>query len=158
MRGKGRCRIGLFARYPAARKLVHLVRRAGARPVLLLTWGRRDGLPEFGFRDFDAMQTQLTKGYLTIADELRVTVAPAGEAWRRGVAHDTGLALWQTDGSHPSLLGSYLTACVLYATIFGVSPVGLAAPNGVSPETADRLQQVANTVVLDDPTRWHMPK
>ncbi len=156
MRGKGRCRIGLFARYPAARKLVHLVRRAGARPVLLLTWGRRDGLPEFGFRDFDAMQTQITKGYLTIADELQVTVAPAGEAWRRGVAHDTGLALWQTDGSHPSLLGSYLTACVLYATIFGVSPVGLAAPNGVPREAAERLQQVANTVVLDDPARWHL--
>ena len=146
------------AMYPAVRRLARLARDAGARPVLLLTWGRRDGLPEAGFRSFAAMQAQLTKGYLGIADELGATVAPAGEAWRRGVGQNPGLALWQADGSHPSLVGSYLTACVLYATLYAESPVGLPAPRGVSRGEADLLQQLARDVVLGAPARWHLPK
>ncbi len=144
--------------YPAVRELVTLVRRAGARPVLLLTWGRRDGLAEAGFRSFAAMQADLTAGYLGIADELGVAVAPAGEAWQRRVMQGSGQALWQADGSHPSLLGSYLTGCVLYVTIYGASPVGLAAPGGVSREEADQLQQLAYDLVYGDPVRWHLAK
>ena len=144
--------------YPAVRTLVQLVRKAGAQPVLLLTWGRRDGFAEFGFRDYATMQDQLTKGYRTIADELGVAVAPAGEAWRRGVAQDAGLALWQTDGSHPSLLGSYLTACVLYVTVFSVSPVGLPAPRGISEVEARQLQHLAYDTLLEHTERWHVPK
>ena len=28
------------------------------------------------------------------------------------------------DGNHPSLAGTYLAACVVYATLYGKSPVG----------------------------------
>jgi hypothetical protein len=144
------------AMYPAARGLVKLARDAGARPVLLLTWGRRKGMPEAGFGSFAAMQDALTAGYLAIADELGATVAPAGEAWRGAVGRRPDLALWQADGSHPSLAGSYLTACVLYAALYGESPVGLAAPRGVLPEDAALLQQLARDTVLGDPARWHV--
>lgn len=142
--------------YPAVRQLVQKARNAGARPVLLLTWGRRDGLPDAGFNSYDAMQAQLTKGYQGIADELGVTVAPAGEAWSREVAQGRGQVLWQADGSHPSLVGSYLTACVLYATIYGESPVGLPAPGGISQEDAKLLQQIAYDTMLSDPARWRV--
>jgi hypothetical protein len=144
--------------YPAVRQLVRLARNAGARPMLLLTWGRRDGLRDAGFSSFVGMQAQLTKGYLGIANELGVAVAPAGEVWRRVVASDAGLKLWQEDGSHPSLVGSYLTACVLYAAIYGESPVGLAAPSEVSREKADLLQQLARDVAIGDAARWHLTK
>lgn len=142
--------------YPAVRHLVQLARDAGAQPVLLLTWGRRDGLADAGFASFAAMQGQLTRGYLGIADELGVPVAPAGEAWQRGVEQQPGIALWQADGSHPSLAGSYLTACILYATIHAESPVGLSAPRGVSREDAALLQQLAYDAVLGDLARWHL--
>jgi len=35
--------------------------------------------------------------------------------------------LYVADKSHPNSAGSYLAACVFYATIFGKSPEGLAA-------------------------------
>jgi hypothetical protein len=143
--------------YPAARQYTAEIRELNEEPVLLLTWGRRDGLREYGFPDFRAMQEQLTSGYLAIADELGARVAPAGVAWQLGVSRDSSLALWQPDGSHPSQAGSYLTACVLYATLFRVSPVGLPAPGGLPPETARRLQDLARETVLTEPERWHIP-
>ena len=143
--------------YPAVRQYAAGIRELGAEPVLLLTWGRRDGLREFGFPDFRTMQDQLTAGVLAIAAELDERVAPAGVAWQLGVSRDTALALWQPDGSHPSLAGSYLTACVLYATLFRASPVGLSAPGSLPPEMARRLQELARETVLTEPARWHIP-
>jgi hypothetical protein len=142
--------------YPAVRQLTRAVRARGAQPVLLLTWGRRDGLADAGFGDFATMQAQLTAGYLAIADELDLLVAPAGVAWQAGLARDRNLLLWQGDGSHPSQVGSYLTACVLYAALFRESPVGLAAPAGFSAELAQRLQTLAGDTVLTNPARWHI--
>ena len=142
--------------YPAVRQYTAVIRELNAEPVLLLTWGRRDGLREFGFPDFRAMQEQLTAGTLAIAAELGERVAPAGVAWQLGVSRDSSLALWGPDGSHPSQAGSYLTACVLYATLFRASPTGLPAPDGLPPETTRRLQDLARESVLTQPERWHL--
>jgi hypothetical protein len=142
--------------YPAVRQFAQTIRARGAQPVLLLTWGRRDGLRDAGYRDYRTMQSQLTDGYMTIADELNVTVAPAGVAWQTCAAQDAGQALWQADGSHPSKRGSYLTACIVYATLFRESPVGLPPSNGLSFESARGLQQLAQETVLTDPAHWHI--
>lgn len=142
--------------YPAVRRLARLAREAGAQPVLLLTWGRRDGLRDGGFAGFGPMQDQLTRGYLGIADELGAPVAPAGEAWRRAIVESPTVALWQADGSHPSLAGSYLAACVLYAATFGESPAGLPAPRGIAPEEAAWLQEIAAAVTFGDRERWNL--
>ena len=143
--------------YPAVREFTARIRALKAEPVLFLTWGRRDGLPESGFPDFASMQEQLTAGYLGIADELDDRVAPVGVAWQTGVSRDTTLALWDTDGSHPSVLGTYLAACVLYATLFHASPIGLAAPAGIPSATARILQGLAGETVLTQTARWHIP-
>jgi hypothetical protein len=57
---------------------------------------------------------------------------------------DPAIALWQDDGSHPSAAGTYLAACVLYTRIFGATPVGISASEGLSPDIA-RILQVAAT-------------
>ena len=84
-------------------------------------------------------------------------MAPVGVAWQTGVSRDTTLALWDTDGSHPSVLGTYLAACVLYATLFHASPIGLAAPAGIPSATARILQGLAGETVLTQTARWHIP-
>jgi hypothetical protein len=141
--------------YPAVRDLVIAIRARGAKPILFLTWGRRDGLPESGYRDYRTMQSEITAGYLTIADELGVVVAPVGVAWSTALRADPELALWQADGSHPSVAGSFLAACTLYATIYHQSPVGLPAPAGLSNELARRLELLAAGTVLGNPGIWH---
>jgi hypothetical protein len=142
--------------YPAVRALVQLIRARGSEPVLFLTWGRRDGSDEAGYADFHTMQAALTTGYLSIADELDLRVAPAGAAWQLAVAQHPSVPLWDADGSHPALAGSYLTACVLYATLFHVSPEGLPAPEGIAGDFARRLQGLAGQAVFNEAARWHL--
>ena len=129
--------------YPAARALNKAISDQGARTVFMMTWGRRDGLREAGFTDFGAMQEQLATGYTAIGTELGAIVAPVGLAWQRAVGQRPGIALWDSDGSHPAPAGSYLAACVFYATLFGESPAGLNYHADLSPDEAQFLQAVA---------------
>jgi hypothetical protein len=142
--------------YPAVRLLDERIRRSGARTVLYMTWGRRDGFPELGFHDCTRMQAELTAGYMNIADELHLTVAPVGIAWQSALARDRRLNLWQGDGSHPTLQGSYLAACVFYAAVFRKTPEGLAFTAGLPGDVARSLQAAAGKTVLENPDRWHL--
>jgi len=140
--------------YPAVRLLHTEIDQIGADTLLFMTWGRRDGLPEKGYDGFGEMQTAITTGYLEIAHELDVAVAPAGETWRRALAQNEGLDLWQSDGSHPSQAGSYLAACVFYAMVFLESPEGLAYMADLDEKDGIILQSIAAETVLKDMTQW----
>jgi hypothetical protein len=140
--------------YPAARQLVGMVRDAGAAPVFFLTWAHRDGWPENGMPDYVSMQSAIDDGYLAIAAEQNATVAPVGYAWWTLLAEDPGAALWQDDGSHPTVEGTYLAACVFYATIFRESPLGLHYHAGLPGDEAATVQEIAANVVLTDSARW----
>jgi hypothetical protein len=129
--------------YPAARALDSAIADQGAGTVLMMTWGRRDGLREAGFTDYGAMQTQLATGYTTIGAELGALVAPVGLAWGEALRQRPNIGLWDTDGSHPAPAGSYLAACVFYAVLFEESPEGLSYHADLSPDEAQFLQTVA---------------
>jgi hypothetical protein len=135
---------------PAAQNLVQQIIAADAQPLLFMTWGRRDGLPEAGFDNFTAMQKQLQLGYEMVAESLNVKVAPVGMAWQYGLGENPDLQLWDSDGSHPSLVGSYLTACVFYSVIVRDSPEGFTYTAGLASETAQFLQGVAAQAVLGE--------
>ena len=134
--------------YPAVRGLVSLIRSVKARPYLFLTWGHRDGWPDNQLNSYAAMQDQLYFGYVTIAKELSVDVAPVGSAWKQAVSHTPPLDLWQEDGSHPTQSGTYLAACVFYASLFQKSPVGLEEHAGLPADTARTIQTIAAQTVL----------
>jgi len=106
------------------------IRKAGAKTVLYMTWARQN-----------APQTQslLTNAYMTIATELHDIVAPVGLAWQDVLKRKPGFPLFDTDGSHPDTAGSYLAACVFYATLYQKTPIGLPG-------------QVSNTLVDDSGT------
>jgi hypothetical protein len=143
--------------YPAARRLISSIRNQGALPLFYLTWGRRDGWPETGIPTYASMQAAIDDGYLVIAADQRVAVAPVGVAWATLVTRGAGASLWQQDGSHPTEAGTYLAACVFYATIFRESPKGLGYHASLSAEAAAMIQQVAADTVLSDPTKWPPP-
>lgn len=108
------------------------------RLVLYLTWARRHS-PQH--------QALLTDAYTSIGRELKATVAPAGVAWQKVLKDHPEITLHDKDDSHPTLAGSYLAACVLFATIFDESPVGCAAPAGLSLAEAKALQKGAWSVM-----------
>ena len=136
--------------YPAARTLVAQIREFGATPVLYLTPAHLDGWPAEGM-DYATMQAQINIGYWELARELDLLVAPAGMAWFNGREQNPVLSLWQADNSHPAKQGTYLTACVFYATIFHESPLGLKYRANLSKEIAETLQTIAANTVLQTP-------
>ena len=63
--------------------------------------------------------------YRNAARAARAELLPAGDAWRAAWRRDPKLPLYGSDGFHPSRLGSYLAAVVIYAGLVKASPVGL---------------------------------
>jgi hypothetical protein len=143
--------------YPAIRLLNTKISQSGANAILFMTWGHRGGLPDAGLQDFAAVQDQIQLGYMEIANELGVRVAPVGPAWQQAISQSPQLDLWRADGIHPSEDGSYLAACVLYAVIYRQSPEGLRYRAGLSGETAQFLQSIAAIIVLENPASWNLP-
>ncbi len=102
----------------AAAALQAIIASTGAQTVLFMTWARQH---------FPEMQAGLARVYNAVAQDIGARVAPVGLAWEAALIADPSLALHTEDKSHPTPLGSYLAACVFYATFFGESPVGLPA-------------------------------
>lgn len=94
--------------FAAVRTLDAEIDKRGALTVLYLTWARRDH-PE--------MQQQLDQAYQTIATEVGALVAPVGPVWQAARTKDPELPIFDTDGSHPSVAGTYLAACVFYVAL-----------------------------------------
>jgi hypothetical protein len=113
------------------------------------TWGHRDGLADFGIKNYSDMQAQLDVGYKNIGDELNVTVAPVGYAWLKARLQ-SNLDLWLDDGSHPNESGTYLAASVFYASLFHQSPEGLTYNADLSPDAVKFLQALAADTVLKE--------
>ena len=143
--------------YPAVRQLHEEIKAVGADTVLFMTWGRRNGFPIEGHRDFASMQVALETGYLKIGNELNLAIAPVGFAWWNGLRSAPQLDLWVEDGSHPNREGTYLTACVLYQVIIGQSPVGLGYTAGIDDAWGLWFQTIAAESVEDYSEFWNLP-
>ena len=143
--------------YPAVRLMEEKINESGAEGILFMTWGSRDGLPESGYEDFTALQSQIEAGYLEIGGELETLIAPVGTAWQSAMEREPNLNLWQMDGIHPNREGTYLSALVFYALIFQESPAGLIYSADLPEGTAQLLQVVAAETVLENLEHWNIP-
>ena len=88
--------------------------------------------------------------YVAMGNELNALVIPVGLAFEEAYRRFPDMKLHKAhDGSHPSLLGTYLAAATCYATLYGKSPVGNSfnAFGQIDPETLKKVQQVAEDTV-----------
>lgn len=122
-------------------------------PLFFNTWGREVGDPQWdSINTFEKMNNRLLNAYDFMANENNGKLSPVGIGFRHVfddasllVAHED---LYSSDGSHPSIYGSYLAACIFYNVIFEATPVGNTyLPNGVTQNQATYLQDVAYHVV-----------
>jgi hypothetical protein len=105
-------------------KFAELIRSRGGEPVFYCTWARASR-PHTGSLDED--YRLIVSGYEELARRHKAPLAPVGPAWREALRQRPKLVLHASDGSHPTPAGTYLAACVFYATLTGKSPVGLTA-------------------------------
>ena len=130
----------------AVHDLASQVRNLGATPALYMTWAKRR---------WPAQLTDISAAYRGVGAELDAPVAPVGEAWAAVSTRRPDLELFVADGSHPNPAGSYLAACVMYATLTGRSPVGAPREvwgqpwNGAGPMESDTPALLVSLTAAD---------
>lgn len=148
---------------PYAHILDSLIHKADSctETLFYMTWGRKNGdisncsaYPPVC--TYAGMQSRLRSSYLLMAQQNNASVAPVGAAWREVINSNPAFDLYQSDESHPSIYGSYLTACVFYSTIFQkeFKPYSFTQP-GISTADALFLRQKSNQVVFDSLALWY---
>ncbi|MDP2241345.1 MAG: hypothetical protein Q8K18_14445 [Burkholderiales bacterium] len=120
--------------HDTARKHAQSMVRAGVRPVLFMSWA---------YKDKPEMTARLAEQYTVAGNANDALVIPAGLAFAKAIVKRADIELYEADKRHPSLAGTYLAACTVYATLYRKSPVGLAYTAGLSPELATLLQTAA---------------
>ena len=106
----------------------------GARPVFFMSWA---------YKDKPAMTAQLAEAYTSAGNANDALVVPAGLAFARAIAKRPDLELYQPDKRHPSLAGTYLAACTVFAALTKKSPVGSTYNAGLDQDLAKFLQATA---------------
>jgi Domain of unknown function (DUF4886) len=116
------------------------VRKHGAVPVFFMSWA---------YADRPEMTGELAEAYTRAGNDNDVLVIPVGLAFAKAIAQRPELNLYAADKRHPSMAGTYLAACTVYATIFKKSPVDLKYVAGLDETSAKLLQNVAWETVQD---------
>lgn len=148
--------------YPYAAVLDSLIlaNNSCSETVFYMTWGRKNGdasnCPNYTpLCTYDGMQARLRESYMQMGMDNGATVSPVGAAWKLVRTWNPSFDLYISDESHPSLHGSYLAACVHYATLFHKSPVGNTFISSLSQNDAALLQSAAHAVVIDSIFTWY---
>ena len=125
--------------HESVREFDTLIRAAGARTVLYMTWARLEAAAD--------AQQRIADAYSSIGQEIEAIVVPAGLAWRAFLAKHKTPVLHDADKSHPTLAGSYLAACTFHATLFGGTPPGEPrVAEKIDPAHRAALRQTASDV------------
>ena len=124
-----------------------IARAQDTTPILMMTWAYA-GQPE--------MTLKLAEAYTKRGKDLGAKVIPVGLAFAAAVQQlgidlyspdlrrfDSGQPVYEQTIKHPSLAGTYLAACTVYAALTGRTPEGLIYTAGLDPEVARDLQRVA---------------
>ena len=119
-----------------ATRFADAARAAGTMPALLTVW------PEsYRYGALDAV----IGSYRRSAKVAGAVLLPAGDAWRAAWSCKGTLPLYGPDGFHPSRLGTYLAAVVVWARLFHEAPAHAAAdlrPYGVAFKTTATTSRV----------------
>jgi hypothetical protein len=120
--------------------------------IFYMTWGHKDGTQRLAenyplINTYEGMQERLKISYLEMTYQNDAWCAPVGMAWQRVRKERPDYILYWPDRSHPSPLGSYLAANVIFTTIYQ-KPYQTEVTKGLPPEQAEYIQQVAQQTVF----------
>ena len=131
-----------------AKEMIEKIHEAGAEAALYMIHAyvepHENTNPE--------MIENIKKMYIDVANQNNVLVIPVGQAFENAYDINPDIVLHKEyDGSHPSLLGTYLAACVVFSSITHKSPLQIQYDYfGKIDEVYKKfLQEVAKETVED---------
>jgi hypothetical protein len=146
---------------PYAIQLVDSIRSIApcAQPVFFRTWGRENGdqancavFPPLC--TYEGMDSILHRHYSLIADTTDAYLSPVGSVWKYIRDTDSTINLYTSDGSHPSLAGTYAAACTFFSMITRMDPNSITDDQNLAPAVAAAIRQAAKNVVYDSLSAW----
>ena len=141
--------------YPYARTIDSLALKHSpqAKVIFYMTWGHKYGnVYDSAYKlddDYESMQERLKTSYLEMTYDNNAWCAPVGMAWREIRHTHPEYILYNADCFHPSPLGSYLAANVIFATIWQ-RPYQTSVTKDLPADQAEVIQQTAQRTVLDN--------
>lgn len=133
-----------------ARRFAQVIRAAGAKPALYMTWPSVDRMQDF---------RGVIAAYREAAQPIDAIVIPVGEAWLRASSEDKRLRLY-SDLIRPTSLGVDLAVLTIYFSLFPAGPqefdeafvAKMARVLELPAERRDALVDAA-TRAIDEPMR-----
>lgn len=128
-----------------------------------MTWGHQNG-------DFQncptnpnvctylGMQSLIQDRYMEFSSLFNSEVTPVGVVWKYIRENHPSINLYQSDGSHPSLAGSYLAACCFYTSMYRKNPMLITNNYGLDENTAAIIRNAAKTIIFDQMLNWYIGK
>lgn len=142
--------------FPASSDVVngHLMLRDSIRTnnscskvIWFAGWAYEDGSPPYGNTGIEMIKRILIN-YRVMNDTAKDIISPIGEAWIKTI-NNTSIELWSSDGAHPSVSGSYLTASTVFTTIFRENPTSFSYTSGLDSLKAKKMRQFSYNVIKD---------
>lgn len=130
-----------------------------AETVFYMTWGRKNGDSQnCGFFPevctYEGMDNRIYNCYMTMTNDNAAIVSPVGAVWRYLIQNHPEMELYASDGSHPSLLGSYAAACTFYTALFRNDPTLVTYEAGLPIEQTSIIKNAVKTIVYEHLSDW----
>ena len=128
----------------AAKVLGGLIKESGAEAYIYVR--PPTGTDIGSYKSYEQC-VEYDKLFNKIASDIDATNVYTNRACAYVIENHKDFNIWGSDNAHLNKEGSYLVACVFFATLFNTSAVGLDA-DGISPDVAAMMQSVADAVVF----------
>lgn len=122
--------------------------------IFYMTWGHKNGnirnVEKYPLDDdYVGMQERVKTSYIEMAHNNNAWCAPVGMAWQIVRNEKPNLRLYKQDCYHPSIAGSYLSANVIFTTIYQ-RRYQSDFDAGLEASVAEYLQRIAQNTVLNN--------
>jgi Secretion system C-terminal sorting domain len=111
-------------------------------------WGPKTGYPGVSTTGTGLIDN-IYENYKFLRDTAHEIISPIGIAWERELDSLPAVDLWGPDQTHPSLAGAYLTASVIFTSIFRFNIENVQFTGGIDSAVARTLRLIAFHTVLD---------
>lgn len=147
--------------YPYASELNDLIEEYNpcGETLFYMNWGERNGVPAEcatwpPFCSYETMDDILRARILILTEDFEAETSPVGAVWRYLRDFHPNIDLYDADGYHPSLAGSYAAAISFYCSIFRKDPTLVTFNSTLSFQDASAIKNAVGAVVYNDFPRW----
>ncbi|MBQ8702939.1 MAG: T9SS type A sorting domain-containing protein [Bacteroidales bacterium] len=147
--------------FPYAARLVDSVYAHSpcAEPMFYMTWGHQNGDPQNAqyfpvLGTYEGMDSMLALRYVQMAHDNDASLCPVGRVWRYIPDNYSDIGLYASDGSHPTVAGTYAAACAFYVMIFHRNPEDISYNPGLADNVAQKVRSAVREVVYERLEQW----